>query len=239
MNHQTPFPHDMTQTCRSVELLRANALACLLALLSACGGRTEQTSTDIPVGSTSTARTSAESTSQADIPTRSATEISAQAGTATSARRGVLLAGLPGDNAYAALQAYVVGDREVSETTLPAAALTHTAPLNATLDLAATIGQVNAALSAVGARIVAMQPGHKTLAIELTTSGTPPSNRDVAASLIESHAFQWVQGPGLPVLPGGLTADPAVSEPTENLFPRTVNSATPPRPRSLTDTPAS
>lgn len=219
MNHQTPFPHDMTQTCRNVELLRASALACLLALLSACGGRSEQISTDIPVGSTSTALTSAESVSQADVPPRRATEISAHAGAATAVRRGVLLAGLPGDNAYAALQVYVAGDHEVSFTGVPAAAMTRAASLNATLDLAATVGQVNAALSAVGAHIVAMQPGHKTLAIELTTSDKPPSNRDVAANLIASRAFQWVQGAGLPTVSHELTADPAVSEPADDHAP--------------------
>jgi hypothetical protein len=209
----------MTQTCRDVELLRAGALACLLVLLSACGGRPEQTSTDIQVGSTSKARTSPESVWQADAPPRSATKIRTQAGAATAVRRGVLLAGLPGDNAYAALQVYAAGDREGSATSLPAAAMTRAVPLNATLDLAATVGQVNAALSAVSAHIVAMQPGHKTLAIELMSSGQPPSNRDVAASLIASRAFQWVQGPGLPAVPREMTADPAVSEPEDDHTP--------------------
>lgn len=215
----------MTWTCPTADLLRASAITCLMALLSACGGRPEQTSTETLVGSTSTDRAAAESRSQpdaADTPTRSSTETWAHAGAPIAIRRGVLLAGLPGENAYAALQAYVVGDRELAAVSLPTAALTHAAPLNATLDLVATVGQVNAALSAVGAHIVAMQPGHKTLAIELTPvgGGTSLSNQQAAASLLASHAFQWVQGPGLPSAPEGLTADPAVAEPAENLAPR-------------------
>lgn len=218
----------MTQSCRNVELPRASALACLLALLSACGGRPEQTSTDVPVGSTSTARTSTESVSQADVQPRSTTEINTRARAATVFPRGVLLAGLPGDNAYAALQTYVVGDREAAVAHKSATASPDTPPLNATLDLAATVGQVNTALGAVGARIVVMQPGHKTLTIELAAVKASLSNQQAAASLLASRAFQWVQGPGLPILPDGLTADPADSEPAENLDPR---------PRRTTDAP--
>jgi hypothetical protein len=127
------------------------------------------------------------------------------------------LAGLPGENAFTSVQAYAVKDRE-PETACPmAAGLNDAAALKATLDLGATVGQVNTALDAVGARIVSMRPGHKTLALELAPAhGVSLSNQQVAARLLASRAFQWVQGAGLPVLPAGLTADPAESEPEDH-----------------------
>jgi len=192
----------------------------LLGLLSACGGRPEQASIETTSGGIAVAQAATESTSHATSATLASAQMSTSA--ATASRRGVLLPGLPGENAFSALQPYVAGDPEATVPHVPAASETHSVPLNATLDLSATVGQANAALSAVGARILAMQPGHKTLAIELEPvgGGLPSSSQQAAASLLASHAFQWVQGPGLPVLPEGVTADPAVSEPAENLAPR-------------------
>ncbi len=202
----------MTLTLRTAELLRASTLVGLMGLLSACGGRPEQASIETPSVGIAVARAATESTSHAGGATLATAPTSTSA--ANAARRGVLLPGLPGENAFSALQMYVAGDRETGGA--------HPAPLNATLDQSATVGQANAALSAVGARIVSMQPGHRTVDIELAPAGggSSSSNQQVAASLLASHAFQWVQGPGLPVLPEGLTADPAVSEPAENLAPR-------------------
>jgi hypothetical protein len=213
MSHQTsPSHQNMSLTLRTAELLRASTLMGLLGLLSACGGRPEQASIDAPSGGIAVAQAATGSTSLAGSSTLAAALTSA--GAATAARRGVLLPGLPGQNAFSALQPYVAGDREAGGA--------QSARLNATLDLSATVGQANAALSALGARIVSMQRGHRTVDIELEPAGggSPLSSQQAAASLLASHAFQWVQGPGLPVLPEGVTADPAVSEPAENLAPR-------------------
>ncbi|MEI7465338.1 MAG: hypothetical protein WCJ87_08330 [Burkholderiales bacterium] len=211
MSQQTSPSHEtVSLTLRTAELLRISALLGLLGLLSACGGRSEQANIETPSGGIAVAQAATASISPAANPTGT----TAPTGAASAARRGVLLPGLPGENAFSALQPYVAGDRE--------AAGVHPAPLSATLDLAATVGQANAALSAIGARIVSMQPGHRTMDIELAPvgGGSPSSNQQAAASLLASHAFQWVQGPGLPVLPEGLLADPAVSEPAENLASR-------------------
>lgn len=208
MRHRTPLPHDMLETRRRTERLQTSTLAWLLALLSACGGRTEPTRTETAVDPAPLVRAATGAASPASpATTRNATEPGSLTGSGPPTQRGVLLPGLAGENAYDTLQPY-------------AAEVTQPTPLSATLDLAATVGQVNAALAAVGARIVAMRPGHKTLTIELTTPGEPATNQTVAARLIASHAFQWVQGPGLPVVPREMTADPAVSEPPENLSPR-------------------
>jgi cytochrome c553 len=190
----------------------------LLGMLAACGGRPEPTNVEAPSGSVQSARSAAESTPQGATTTRT----TGQSGvvTATTTQRGVLLSGLPGENAFTSVQAYAVGDRE-SKTARPmAAGLKDAAALKATLDLGATVGQVNAALDAVGARIVSMRPGHKTLALELApVGGVSLSNQQAAARLLASRAFQWVQGPGLPALPAGVTADPAVSEPEDHDAP--------------------
>ena len=206
----------MTPSLRTAERLRATTLVALLGLLSACGGRSEQASIETPSGGIAAAQAATESISHATGAKFAATLAAAPtgAGTATTARRGVLLPGLPGENAFSALQPYIAGDRQSAVAQQPAAAMNHPTPLNATLDMTATVGQVNAALDAVGARIVAMQPGRKTLAIELVPlgGGSPSTNQQAAASLLASHAFQSVQGPGLPTLPNELTIDPDAAE---------------------------
>ena len=227
MSPQTPAAHAMSRTLHTVDLLRVCLLALLLAQLSACGGRPEQTTAGTLPGNASTARPLPESPLQAASSTRSTN----QARAANAVQRGVLLAGLAGENAFSVLQVYSAADRKPAAASQPSAALTNVAALDATLNLAATVGEVNAALTGAGARIVGMHPGHKTIALELTQAGASLFNQQAAASLLASRAFQWVQGPGLPVLPAGLTADPAVSEPAENLAPRPL------RYRSTTDTP--
>lgn len=209
-----PSHQDLTPSLRTAERLLASTLVALLGLLSACGGRPEQASIETPSGGIAAAQAATESISHAAGVTLAAAQTRVSAGSATTARHGVLLPGLPGENAFSALQPYVAGDRQSEAAQQPAAAVNQPTPLNATLDMAATVGQVNAALDAVGARIVAMQPGRKTLAIELAPlgGGSPSTNQQAAASLLASHAFQSVQGPGLPALPNELTIDPDAAE---------------------------
>lgn len=227
MNLQSPATHAMSRTPPTVDALRVCSLVLLLAQLSACGGRSEQSTADLGPGSVLTARSLPESPLRAVSSVRSTD----QAHVVKAAQRGVLMAGRAGDNAFAALQVFSADDREPVAVSQKSVALTHLPALDATLNLSANVGEVNAALNGAGARIVGMHPGHKTITLELIDSNPPLTNPQAAASLLASRAFQWVQGPGLPVLPAGLTADPAVSEPAENPAPR------PPRYRSTTDTP--
>ena len=220
MNLQTPATHAMSRTPPTVDALRVCSLVLLLAQLSACGGRPEQAVVETPQGGVSTAHAAPDKSLQAASTTRNSERVSAEASAAISVQRGVLLAGRSGDNAFSALQVFRADDREPVAANQRSVALSHASALDATLDLAATVGAVNAALNGVGARIVGMHPGHKTVTLELTQAAASLTNQQAAASLLASHAFQWVQGPGLPILPEGLTADPAISEPAENLAPR-------------------
>jgi len=197
---------------------RVAALASLLCLLNACGGSPpESTTTDVSLSNDLTVRSENSITSQSAISTRAAGLASSLSGGALARQRGVMLAGLPGENAYEALEFYAVVDREVKSASQPSAARITTGPLKATLDLAATVGQVNAALTAVSGRIVGMQPREKTLVIELTpaANGVLP-NPQAAASLLASRAFQKVQGPGLPVVPDVVRAAPKLSDPVDH-----------------------
>lgn len=203
--------------------LAAHAMALLLLLISStlagCGGRGDpplaeaRLDTDSTVqGTPAIARTPSESAPQtASLPTHAA----------ATAPRGRLLEGLPGTNAYASLSDVAAGDPAASET--PSAARIR---LIAVIDRSATVGQVNAVLNEVGARIVSMQPGNDTLSLEVKSADGPPSIQDTAARLLATRAFQSVQGPGLaPVTradaraPIGPDADAAVAEPIDDHAP--------------------
>lgn len=217
MKKQRPFCQDVNQIPLHPGRLCIAALAPLLCLLSACGGSPPEPITTGASSSGDSAVSSAISiTSRAALSTRNAGHVSALAGAGSAGQRGVMLAGLPGENAYEALEFYAVVDREIRPVGRPSAAPIASGPLKATLDLAATVGQVNAALTAVGGRIVGMQPRQKTVVIELTpaANGVLP-NPQAAASLLASRAFQKVQGPGLPVEPDVIKAAPKLSDPVD------------------------
>lgn len=195
--------------------MRASVLASVY-LLSACGGAPDQTSTEAqsageaPVRSVATALPTAGSAF-------GVTQANGLSGPSLPLQRGVMLAGLPGENAFDALQFYAVVDREVKPASKAAAAAIPSGPLKATLDLTATVGQVNAALNAVGGRIVGMQPRRKFLIIELMpVAGALMANQQAASKLVSSRAFQWVQGPGMPAMPEGPKAAPSPSDPIDH-----------------------
>lgn len=208
----------MSRTPPTVDALRVCSLVLLLAQLSACGGRSEQAIVETPQSGVSTAHAAPDKSLQVASSTRNSERVSAEAPAAKTVQRGVLLAGLPSDSAYSALHAYVESNQPATAASSVATTLTQGAPLKVTLDLGATVGQVNTALGAVGARIVSMRPGHQMLTIELPAVGHASlSAQKAASSLLSSRAFQAVQGTGVATTaPEGLTADPAFSEPFDH-----------------------
>jgi hypothetical protein len=214
MTHRTDHIPVPRVTHRRVVTLRISVVISALTLLSACGGRSEPTAIEASSANAQAARVATESTAQAPaVAKRSAEAIGTDAAAVAAGQRGVLLTGLPGDNAYEALQFYAVVNRQTAATKQPTSAPTPSTPLKATLDPAATVGQVNAALDAVGARIVSMTPRNKTVTLAMSPiGGDALTSQQVAASLLASRAFKQVQGPGLPVLPEEVTIDPDVAE---------------------------
>lgn len=195
-------------------LLRASVMSSILMLLSACGGRSEPPAGETVSGNTQTTRIATDATSQTlTASKRSAEPMGTDAASVSAGQRGVLLAGLPGDSAYEALQFYAVVDRQAATTKQPTAGSTPSTALKATLDPTATVGQVNAALNAVGARIVTMTPRNATVTLVMMPINSGAlTHQQVAASLLASRAFKRVQGPGLPVVPDEITIDPDVAE---------------------------
>lgn len=215
MKHQTPRAQAMLRSfCVGVPV-RASVMVSILGLLSGCGGRSEPTVVQqaTPV-STASSRIAPESIAQAAPSARRKVEpIGSDAAAVSAGQRGVLLTGLPGDNAMEALQFYAVVNQQTTDAKQRPSVSAAPMPLKATLDATATVGQVNAALGAVGARIVAMTPRNRTVTLALTPiGGAGLSNQQVAARLLASRAFTRVQGRGLPALPEELTIDPDAAE---------------------------
>lgn len=207
MRRATRGVHDAARTTQ------AGTMLVLLGALSGCGGRIEPANTEAPLVSASAFQSTNESVAPPGTSSRrTALTVAAPPAIATPPR-GVLLTGLPGANACSALRVYVI-DAADAQTSA-----SRRTPLTAFIDPTATVGQVNAALNAVGARIVAMQPGRNAVAIELEDEGGTKSPRDTVARLMASRAFQWVQGPGLPTAPVALAVDPAASEPIDDHAP--------------------
>ena len=162
----------------------AAPLALALAVgLSACGGHSESTLAEL---SRATASMAAATSAIAPHPGPNQTvrPMSPQAGVAASPQ-GVLLGGVPGMNAYAALS--FLTDQASDPAERPR--------LKAAIDRSATVGQVNAALDAVGARIVSMRPGHGEVALELADASRAASVQAVTQQLVASRAFTAVGGP--------------------------------------------
>ncbi len=200
----------------AARITQAGVALISLSALIACGGRTEPTMTEASISNASTFRAPADTPAPQRLPLRSNAVAAASASTVNASPRGVLLTGVSGANAFAALSVYVLDSPASSQS---ATSAPRTTSLTAFIDLSATVGQVNAALNAAGARIVAMRPGHTAIEIELADAVRTATLRDAAARLIVSRAFQWVQGPGLPAAPFAMAADPAASEPIDDHAP--------------------
>ena len=200
----------------AARITQAGVALAVLSALIACGGHTDPTMTEAPISNASTFRAPADTPASQRLPLRSNAVAAASASTVRASPRGVLLTDVSGSNAYAALSMCVLDSPASSQ---PATSAPHTTSLTALIDLSATVGQVNAALNAAGARIVAMRPGHTAIEIELADAVGTATLRDAAARLMASRAFQWVQGPELPAAPLALAVDPAASEPIDDHAP--------------------
>jgi len=216
MSWRAPVRQITQGTHHSVRITQAGIALFVLSALSACGGRTEQAMTDVSISNASTFHTSTDSPAAERLTARSSAVVPASASTVNAPPRGVLLMGVSGANAYAALSVHAL---DLPASPQRATSAPRRTALTAFVDLSATVGQVNAALNAAGARIVAMRPGHTAIEIELTDSGGTVPPQDAAARLMASRAFQWVQGPGLPAAPFALAVDPAASEPIDDHAP--------------------
>lgn len=187
----------------------AAPLALALAVgLSACGGHSEPTLAELARGTASMAAATG-ATAPHPGANQAVRPMSQQAGVAAPSQ-GVLLGGVPGMNAYAALSFHT--DRSSNAAERPR--------LKAAIDHSATVGHVNAALDAVGARIVSMRPGHSEVALELADASRAGSVQAVTQQLVASRAFTAVGGPdavlprpALPATPTWVaTVTPAVQD---------------------------
>lgn len=163
----------------------------LSGTLTACGGNIESSGTLTSIGADPIARWAPSPVAQHKVLSRARPPSPNTAPDRFAAPRGVLLDGVPGTYACTALRGYI------DESVVGASAATATPErlrLNAVIAPTATIGQVNAALRSVGARIVSMQPGNSEVMLDLATPGGRPSQVDMAAQLIATRAFESVGG---------------------------------------------
>ncbi len=189
--HSSPVspPHKLPGRDTCTAAMRVG-LWVLCGALGACGGNFEPPGVATGIG----ADLSARAASLEALREVRARPVGGSANTAAAAiGPGVLLDGLPGAYAYAALRGHV---EESAAATSPsyepsASARLH---LNAVIAQTATVGQVNAALNDLGARIVAMQPGNSEVMLDVATPGGRPAASQVAARLVASRAFESVEG---------------------------------------------
>ncbi len=109
---------------------------------------------------------------------------------AAAATAGVLLEGAAGMKAMAALRDYTAPASSASTGLAKPR-------VEAILSADALVGQVNSALTLVGARIVVMQPGNNRLMLELTSAGASTTPEALSQRLAYSRAFEPYQ-PTLP-----------------------------------------
>ena len=107
-----------------------------------------------------------------------------------SAPSGTLLEGVSGMNALAALRDYSAPASPAVTTARPR--------VQAIISADAIVGQVNAALTSVGARIVFMQPGNNRVMLELAHASGPQTPEAVSQRLAYSRAFETYQPPPPP-----------------------------------------
>lgn len=107
---------------------------------------------------------------------------------AAPATAGVLLEGAAGMNAMAALRDYAAPASSASTGLAKPR-------VEAILSPNAMVGQVNSALTLVGARIVGMQSGNSRLMLELTSAGASTTAEALSQRLAYSRAFEPYQPP--------------------------------------------
>ena len=126
--------------------------------------------------------------------------------------------GVPGLNAYAAL----AGHLEAGPFAAAAEGQAAAPRLKAVIRRTSTVGQVNAALMAAGARIVSMQPGNSELVLELSGAAT---SDEAAQRLFATQAFDSVVQPDGSAIASSLAAAgrAAVEPAGDSLLPETVD----------------
>ncbi len=216
MSRQIPVRQIARGTHHATRITQSGVALVVISALSACGGRTEPEMTAASISSASTFRAPTDSPATERLTARSSAVAAANASRVHASPRGVLLTEVSGANAFAALSVYALDPLASPQ---PETSAPRRTSLTAFIDLSATVGQVNAALNAAGARIVAMRPGHIAIEIELADAGGTVPLQDAAARLMASRAFQWVQGPGLPAAPFALAVEPAAPEPIDDHAP--------------------
>jgi hypothetical protein len=175
--------------------------AIVLAMLSGCGGGEPVSVAPTNEASSRSASGFAQTLERSPTAAGTATALAAPRGAgltapgaassaapAAPATAGVLLEGAAGMKAIAALRDY---------TALASSASTGLAKprVEAILSPDALVGQVNSALTLVGARIVVMQPGNSRLVLELANAGASTTPEALSQRLAYSRAFEPYQPP--------------------------------------------
>ncbi len=159
-------------------------LLVVLGTLTGCGGDLDRAVATTSLSASQMARPAAAPGAQREADAKARAPLTKVYASQPVAPVGTLLDGIPGAYAYSALRSYV-DERAVGASPEAPERLR----LNAVIAHTATVGQVNATLSAVGARIVSMQPGNSEVTLDLAIQGGRPSKTDVTSQLIATRAF--------------------------------------------------
>lgn len=178
----------------------------VLGLLTGCGGDMDRAAVTASLSAPQMARPAATPDARQEAAKQTRAPLTGGQASQPLAPVGTLLDGIPGAYAYSALRSYVDEGAASASPEAP-----ERLRLNAVIARTATIGQVNATLSAVGARIVSMQSGNSEVTLDLALQGGRPSRTDVASQLIATRAFVSVDG--MPAATG-----PALSAPPSPAF---------------------
>lgn len=184
--------------CQSRLAILVNAI--VLAMLSGCGGG-EPVSVD-PTNEAASRSASGFAQTMERSPTAAGTvnALAAPRGAgltapgaasgstpAAPAEAGVLLDGAAGMNAIAAVHDFTAPSNASPGQAKPR--------VEAILSPTAVVGQVNSALTLVGARIVGMQSGNSRLMLELNSAGASTTPEALSQRLAYSRAFESYQPP--------------------------------------------
>jgi len=174
--------------------------AIVLAMLSGCGGGEPVPVTPTNEASARSAASFERTLDQAPTSAGTVTALRASrdggmvlpsaasaAAPAAPAMSGVLLEGVAGMNAIAALRNFTAPENPSPGLAKPR--------VEAILSPNAMVGQVNSALTLVGARIVSMQPGNSRLMLELNSAGASTTPEALSQRLAYSRAFEPYQPP--------------------------------------------
>lgn len=189
----------------------------VLGLLTACGGNFEPTGVATTAGVDAMARTGALPLARPAAHDPKPTGFTSVAPVRGTASRGVLLDGVPGAQALESLRGYVEDTASLKIQSEPVDRLR----MNAVIARTATVGQVNTALTALGARIVSMQPGNSEVTLDVASFGRQRSKTAVATQLLATRAFEAADGvqpaaQRAPVTPTALGFDPYAPAPPDD-----------------------